>query len=248
MAILGLDFLTHFAMSIDLHRGLLIHSGVSTQFSTATSSISGVNVVRSESSFLRILRESPEITDVNLASCTTKHGVECYNINTSGPPIRTPPRRLSPEKLRVAKQYFDVMCAAGICRRSIRVFISQLAVISEFVTDIAHVPGLENVVADALTRQYDDGEPTAFVHAVAHVLTDVKLDELAAGQPSIDDESRTSLVLERVVFPGVERSLVCGRIAQMATSTGTGSVAKTNFRGRSQAVPSIGESNGWNHF
>ena len=32
----------------------------------------------------------------------------------------------------------------------------QLAVISEFATDIAHVPGLENVVADALTRQYDE--------------------------------------------------------------------------------------------
>ena len=115
--ILGLDFLTHFGMSIDLLHGQLIHSGVSTRFSAATSVISGVNVVQSESPFVQLLKEFPEITDIARASCTKKHGVECY-INTSGPPIRTPPRRLSPEKLKVARQYFDVMCAAGICRRS----------------------------------------------------------------------------------------------------------------------------------
>ena len=115
--ILGLDFLTRFGMTIDLRGGQLIHSGISTRLSSATSYVSGINVVRSESPFFQILREFPEITDVQLASCTSKHGVECY-INTSGPPIRTPPRRLSPEKLEVARQYFDVMCAAGICRRS----------------------------------------------------------------------------------------------------------------------------------
>ena len=115
--ILGLDFLPHFGMSINLLRGRLIHSGVSTHFSATTSAISGVNVVLSESPFVQILREFPEISNVELASSTTKHGVECY-IHTSGPPIRTPLRRLSPEKLRVAKQYFDGMCAAGICRRS----------------------------------------------------------------------------------------------------------------------------------
>ena len=115
--ILGLDFLTRFGMTIDLRRGHLVHSGVSTCLSATTSTVSGVNVVHSESSFVQILREFPEVTDVRLASSTSKHGVECF-INTSGPPIRTAPRRLSPEKLKVAKQYFDVMCAAGICRRS----------------------------------------------------------------------------------------------------------------------------------
>ena len=32
----------------------------------------------------------------------------------------------------------------------------QLAFISEFATDIAHIPGLDNVVADAFSQQYDD--------------------------------------------------------------------------------------------
>ena len=116
--ILGLDFLQAFRMSIDLSSRQLIHSGTSTRFSSATSQISGVNVVRApQSSFARLLDDFPEITDTALASCTTRHGVECF-ITTSGPPVRTAPRRLSPEKLKIAKTYFEMMCAAGICRRS----------------------------------------------------------------------------------------------------------------------------------
>ena len=113
--ILGLDFLQAFGMSIDLRKRQLLHSGESTPFSSASSIVSGVNVVRApRSSFAEILSEFPEITDTALASRTTQHGVECY-INTSGPPVRTAPRRLSPAKLVVAKKYFELMCAAGIC-------------------------------------------------------------------------------------------------------------------------------------
>ena len=116
--ILGLDFLQTFRMSVDLGLRQLLHSGTSTQFASISSEISGVNVVRSpRSSFARILLDFPEITDVALASPTLRHGVECF-IHTTGPPIRTPSRRLPPGKLQEAKRYFDEMCAAGICRRS----------------------------------------------------------------------------------------------------------------------------------
>ena len=115
--ILGLDLLTHFRMSLDLDKRRLLHSTVANRFSSASSPISGVNVIRSLSPFLRILREFPQIKDVELASSSSRHGVECF-INTTGPPVTTSPRRLTPEKLKVAKQYFEVMCAAGICRRS----------------------------------------------------------------------------------------------------------------------------------
>ena len=86
----------------------------------------------------------------------------------------------------------------------------QLAFISEFATDIVHAPGLENVVADALTRQYHDGEgAAAIVHSIAHTLSDVNLSELAGDQPPIGDEDTSSLALEQVQFPGVDRSVVC---------------------------------------
>ena len=113
--ILGLDFLQAHRMTLDLHNRRLIHSGRSTKFASASSRISGVNVVQSSPS-ARLLADFPEITDVSRASSSSQHGVECF-INTTGPPVRTPLRRLTPERLKIAKTYFELMCAAGICRR-----------------------------------------------------------------------------------------------------------------------------------
>ena len=116
--ILGIDFLQKFGMVLDLGHRRLLHSGSSTRFSSVTSRISGINVVHvPHSPFTRLLLDFPEVTDTALASRTSRHGVECY-INTTGPPVSTAPRQLSPDKLRVAKDYFDVMWAARICRRS----------------------------------------------------------------------------------------------------------------------------------
>ena len=81
----------------------------------------------------------------------------------------------------------------------------QLAYISEFATDLAHVPGAQNVVADALSRQYDDVEETAIVHS----LTDVDLAALASDQRIISEEQSSSLPLENVQFPGIDGTVVC---------------------------------------
>ena len=103
-------------MTIDLCKRQLLHSGTATRFSPASSSVSGVNIIHA-APFTRLLSAFPEITDPALATNTSRHGVECF-IDTTGPPIKTSPRRLTPNKLATAKRYFDLMCAAGICRRS----------------------------------------------------------------------------------------------------------------------------------
>ena len=118
--ILGMDFLQKFRMTLDLAANRLVHSGTATRFSLAPKrpAVSGINVVSDfVSTAQQLLAQFPEITDVNKATRGHKHGVRCF-IRTSGPPIRTPPRRLTPEKLQIARQYFQLMCAAGICRRS----------------------------------------------------------------------------------------------------------------------------------
>ena len=85
----------------------------------------------------------------------------------------------------------------------------QIAFISEFATDIAHMPGLEDVVADALTLQYDDGQAVVLVYSIAHTLADVDLSDLAEEQPSLDAEPVSSLKLKHVKFPGVDQPVVC---------------------------------------
>ena len=80
--ILGLDFLQAFGMMIDLAKRRLIHAGMSTRFSSAFSTVSGVKVVHS-SLFVRLLDDYPEITDATLAASSSRHGVECF-IETTG--------------------------------------------------------------------------------------------------------------------------------------------------------------------
>ena len=138
--ILGLDLLQNYKMTIDLCDRRLLHSGTAMRFLSTSSRISGVNVVY-YSQFARLLEEFPEITATALASCTMKHGIECF-INTTWSPIRTAPRRLSPDKLKVAKKYFKMMCAAGICGRSDLPWSSVLHLVPKNGLDFAAVRGL----------------------------------------------------------------------------------------------------------
>ena len=85
----------------------------------------------------------------------------------------------------------------------------QLAFISEFATDVAHVPGLENVIADILSRQFHDEEPTAIVNAIVHTLADVDLADLAEQQRPAHEEPPSSLKKEEALFARVDRTVLC---------------------------------------
>ena len=57
----------------------------------------------------------------------------------------------------------------------------QPSFLFEFCSDIAHIPGLDNVVADAIARQYNEDSP-CYVAAISRVLTDVDFIDMAARQ------------------------------------------------------------------
>ena len=116
--ILGIDFLQKFKMSVDLHRRRLLHSGMATLFTSTTGQLTGVNVIDNISArALGLLKRFPEVTDTSKATTAKNHSAECF-IETVGPPVRMAPRKLPTEKLKTAQQYFQLMCQAGICRRS----------------------------------------------------------------------------------------------------------------------------------
>ena len=80
-----------------------------------------------------------------------------------------------------------------------------------FCTDISHVPGLKNVVANTLSCQFD--EPVRIVNTIAHCHADVDLQQLANDQ-ELDEACRTassdtSLNLELMDFPGVRQKILC---------------------------------------
>ena len=94
---------------------------------------------------------------------------------------------------------------------------NQLAFINEFCTDIGHVPGLDNVVADSLSRQFEDDRVSTgsiIVQTIAHVLSDVDLCKVASDQGSYEEwqtlqTAITGLKLQLCSFPGMQEQLLC---------------------------------------
>ena len=75
---------------------------------------------------------------------------------------------------------------------------NQLSFNPEFCTDIAHVQGVDNVVAEPLLRQFDD---IAIIHTIDHWLADINLEQLAANQTEAELQSiaaDTSLEIRKV--------------------------------------------------
>ena len=118
--ILGIDFLKHFGMSIDFRSCTLRHNGRESKFINRSAVRQpSVNMVYRDTltEIKQLLQHFPELTDPAMATTTMKHGVRCFT-QTTGPPLKTPPRRLTPDKMKIAKEYFDSMVKAGICRMS----------------------------------------------------------------------------------------------------------------------------------
>ena len=128
-AILGADFLQHFGLMVDVRNKRL-------QDPLCRAAVQGKPCLRpplsptllrpsGESRFIAIVQEFPELTQQQQAFAEVKHDVQ-HHIETTGPPVYARPRRLSPEKLRLARQVFSHMMELGIVRPSSSPYASPL--------------------------------------------------------------------------------------------------------------------------
>lgn len=121
-AIIGADFLSHYSLTVDCRNRRLIDT--STTLSTiatpasSTDVISSVKTVFGNSEFLKLLKEFPEITRPPGTFRHVNHNTVHYIKTTPGPPVHCTPRRLAPEKLKIAKHEFDEMLRNGTARPS----------------------------------------------------------------------------------------------------------------------------------
>lgn len=117
--IIGADFLDHYGIIIDLQQGKLIDSTTNMsvigeiQFSNAPT----VTLVNKSNEFTKLLADFKELLTIPenkpIATTTTYH-----HIVTKGPPVRNRVRRLSPIRLKAAKEEFESLMKKGICRPS----------------------------------------------------------------------------------------------------------------------------------
>ena len=77
-----------------------------------------VRTISDESAFHRLLAEFPELTKPSPTTKPVKHTTVHHILTTAGPPVYCKPRRLTPEKYKIAKREFEFMVEQGICRPS----------------------------------------------------------------------------------------------------------------------------------
>ena len=119
--ILGADFLRHFSLLVDIKRSRLIDATTQLRvqgvLSQATSPSPSFLPLQPTNVFTSIIAKYPAVFQPHLNSHSVVHNVT-HHIQTSGPPICARARRLSPEKLAVAKQEFEHLLEQGIIRAS----------------------------------------------------------------------------------------------------------------------------------
>lgn len=121
-AIIGVDFLSYYNLLVDVRSQRLIDktTNKSTTASVASSDtvISSVKIVTGDSIYHKILSEFPEITRPAGTPHNVKHKTLHHIRTTPGPPVSCSPRRLAPDKHKIAKLEFDAMLASGTARQS----------------------------------------------------------------------------------------------------------------------------------
>lgn len=125
--ILGADFLKYYGLLVDLRGRRLKDSqtGLQSPGKIKGSTHTTVSTVAGGSGYHRMLAEFPGLTQLSTPSAEKTHGIQ-HHIVTEGPPSASAPRRLSPEKQKVAKAEFEAMLKMGLCRPSSSPWASPL--------------------------------------------------------------------------------------------------------------------------
>lgn len=125
--ILGADFLNYYALLVDIRNHRLVDSVTQLKANGTTSlvTIDSISTIIPNSKYHELLTRFPNLVKPPPGSTSRTHGVE-HHIVTQGQPSASPPRRLSPKKLRAAKAEFAYMMEQGICRPSSSPYSSPL--------------------------------------------------------------------------------------------------------------------------
>lgn len=133
-AIIGADFLSHYGLIVDCRNRRLIDSLTTLSITAApvSSKVSfSVKTVVGECRYFKLLRDFPELTRPPGMHKVAEHKTVHYIRTTPGPPVHCTPRRLAPEKLKIAKQEFKEMIKAGTARPSDSPWSSPLHLVAK---------------------------------------------------------------------------------------------------------------------
>ena len=119
--IIGSDFIHHFDLILDLKRKAIIDGKTLLRIKSCTENNTkdhvSVHTIDPQSRIGELLKKYPSILKTPNQNLQKPHNT-VHHIQTKGPPVFSKPRRLAPDKRKIAKEVFDYMLEQGLCRPS----------------------------------------------------------------------------------------------------------------------------------
>ena len=126
--IIGVDFLSFYNLLVHCRKNRLL--GGTTLLSmpvfTVSDQVTSVKTIYVNTPMDEVLQEFPNLTSPTGQPRYIRHSTVHYIRRTSGPPVSCRPRRLAPDRLKIAKAEFDFMLREGTARLSESPWFSAL--------------------------------------------------------------------------------------------------------------------------
>lgn len=118
--IIGADFISHYGLLVDCRNGRLLDNitTLSTQGLLKHCQVSSVKVISGTSEYHKLLTQFTSLTKPSGIQREVKHSTAHFIKTTPGPPVFSRPRRLAPDRKKLAQEQFEDMVRCGTARRS----------------------------------------------------------------------------------------------------------------------------------
>ena len=126
--ILGADFLEKFQLSVNISGRSITDDTTNQKIKVDQVNCVSQNItqiIKADDEYHTLIEQFPQLTNPNKREKETIHNTRHF-IETTGPPVYSKARPLPPDKLKIAKDAFQAMVSAGICRSSKSPYASPL--------------------------------------------------------------------------------------------------------------------------